>query len=137
LEKQSNDLIRNGTRDLPTCSIVSKLTTLPRAAQTILRKPIITVAVSKEFNFGLVYSYDAQSIVCVAYSSTVKMDAVHSSETSINFYQATRRQFGSGLVVGLFLVRIPAITMPIPFEVFFYYSSSRVTDSFEIISIVR
>jgi hypothetical protein len=33
-KKKSNDLIRNGTRDLPACSIVPQPTTLPRVTLT-------------------------------------------------------------------------------------------------------
>jgi hypothetical protein len=39
--KQTNDLIGNGNRDLPACSIVPQKTTLPRAPwQFVLRKKI-------------------------------------------------------------------------------------------------
>lgn len=36
-------------------------------------------------------AYSASLFACSAHSSTLKMEEVHSSKTSVNFYQTTRR----------------------------------------------
>jgi hypothetical protein len=37
------------------------------------------------------------SVVCLAYISTVKMEAVRSSEISVNFHQTTRRHIPANI----------------------------------------
>jgi hypothetical protein len=50
--KKSNDLISNGTHDLPACSIVPQPTTLPRAVDLVYLvqcRPVVNTVMNDRF----------------------------------------------------------------------------------------